>query len=86
MRKTEREYLELWEQFKTYLKKEIGWYSTATYQPMTGRRFVQEHGKNMSLEFKAFMIDNVVLVNRQLDSYAIYFVGEDIPPGTRAII
>jgi hypothetical protein len=82
MTKTEyRDYAKLWEQFKIYLKKEIGWYEVATYKPMNAQEFIAEHGKQMSDEFKTFMTDNVLLVNRQLDAYAIYFVGEEIPQG-----
>lgn len=70
---------QLWEQFKTYLKKEIGWYETYNYKPMTGVEFCQAYGDKMSEEFKKFMLTNVQIVNRQCDSYAIYFVGEEIP-------
>jgi hypothetical protein len=72
-------YNELWTQFKAYLHAEIGWYETYNYRPMTGAEFVAEHGAQMSEAFKAFMIDNVQLVNRQCDQYAIFFTGEQIP-------
>lgn len=73
------DYKQLWEQFKKHLKAEIGWYNTYNYRPMNAEEFIAEHGDNMSEEFKAFMRDNVILVNRQCDSYAIYFKGETIP-------
>lgn len=72
-------YDKLWEQFKKYLKTEIGWYETYNYKPMTGAEFVTEYGEKMSAEFKTFMLDNVQIVNRQCDTYAIYFTGEVVP-------
>jgi len=77
--KTKQDYDQLWAQFKDYLKKEIGWYETPIYTPMTGDEFVNRLGKYMSDEFKTFMKENVILVNRQCDAYAIYFTGEEIP-------
>lgn len=73
------DYSAMWEQFKKFLKAEIGWYETYNYRPMTGAEFVAEHGAKMSPEFKAFMTENVQLVNRQCDNYAIFFTGEQIP-------
>jgi hypothetical protein len=75
------DYAKLWEQFKAFLKAEIGWYETYNYRPMTGQEFVDEYGEKMSAEFKAFMIENVQVVNRQCDNYAIYFTGEEIIEG-----
>jgi hypothetical protein len=72
-------YSELWEQFKIYLRAEIGWYETYNYRPMTAQEFIAEYGAQMSDAFKAFMLEHVQLVNRQCDSYAIYFTGETIP-------
>jgi hypothetical protein len=72
-------YNELWTQFKAYLRAEIGWYETYNYKPMTGAEFVAEYGSQMSEAFKAFMLENVQLVNRQCDQYAIFFTGEQIP-------
>jgi hypothetical protein len=71
-------YDNLWDQFKKYLKAEIGWYETYNYRPMNAVEFVAEYGDKMSDGFKAFMLKNVLLVNRQCDSYSIYFVGETI--------
>ena len=79
MKTTERNYSQLWEQFKSFIKKEIGWYETYNYRPMNASEFIAEHGNKMTPEFKAFMTDNVLLVNRQCDNYSIYFVGEEIP-------
>ncbi len=79
MKTATTDYGTLWNQFKAFLKKEIGWYETYNYRPMTAAEFIAEHGKQMSDEFKTFMSENVLLVNRQCDSYAIYFVGEEIP-------
>jgi hypothetical protein len=70
---------QLWEQFKIFIRKEIGWYNTYNYRPMTPAEFIENHGAEMSDEFKEFMTTNVQLVNRQCDSYAIYFIGEKIP-------
>lgn len=73
------DYNQLWQDFKRFLRAEIGWYETYNYKPMTAPEFIAEYGDKMSAEFKAFMSDNVLLVNRQCDSYAIYFIGETIP-------
>jgi hypothetical protein len=72
------DYKAMWEQFQAFLLAEIGWYETYNYKPMTGVEFVTEYGDKMSPEFKKFMTDNVQIVNRQCDAYAIYFVGEEI--------
>lgn len=75
----ERNYDQLWQQFKVFVRKEIGWYNTFNYKPMDAIEFIETYGQQMSDEFKQFMINNVLLVNRQCDQYSIYFVGETIP-------
>lgn len=76
---TKTDYSLLWEQFKVFIKKEIGWYETYNYRQMNAEQFIETHGDKMSEAFKSFMTENVLLVNRQCDSYAIYFIGEEIP-------
>lgn len=73
------DYNKLWEQFKKFLKTEIGWYETYNYKPMNAEEFIQTYGEKMSDGFKSFMRENVLIVNRQCDTYAIYFIGEQIP-------
>ncbi len=72
------DYDQLWNQFKVFLKKEIGWYETYNYKSMNATEFIDTYGEKMSSDFKQFMKENVLLVNRQCDSYAIFFVGEQI--------
>lgn len=77
--KTEKEYAQMWGDFKNFLRSEIGWYETDNYKPMTAIQFIESYGNKMTDKFKSFMKTNVQLVSRQCDSYSIYFVGESIP-------
>jgi hypothetical protein len=79
MKTEQKDVNQLWAQFKIYLRGELGWYQTMNYQKMTGPEFVKEYGDKMSAEFRFFMLNNVQIVSRQCDDYAIYFVGEEIP-------